>query len=1016
MDRLHYERLLVFPVPAPALTAIIDLMEMRTLQLQNFRNYKKAVFNFDEKITIITGPNGSGKTNILEAVMLLSLGKSQRVSLERELINVNSDFARLVGHFDSDTKLELAIKQKENSKRVQKIYKVNNVAKTAHQFIGNSKTVQFAPEDIRLVAGSPARRREYLDRVLTQVDRDYYKNLLSYNKVLKQRNKLLDQVRGQVLYTTHESQLSFWSEQLINLGQNIQKTREEFFEFAENNLKEISDDLFADESYLVLKYSKSEISALLLESVRQKELLMGVSAIGPHRDDFKFIATNKHEFDLKAYGSRGQQRTGVLSIKILELKYIENKTKEKPILLLDDIFSELDTHYRKAVESVTKSQQTIITTADSNSVPKSIKHKAKSLLLKDFFKITLVRYNIMHMNSAEIRKRFIDFFVKVLKTDAKIKEYKKDLSHIEVPTSPLVPENHPTLLFVNSGMVQFTPYFLGKKDPVEDFGSKRLCSVQKSLRTVDLDIVGESNYHLTFFEMMGSWSIGDYGKQAAVELSYDLLTNKEYGFGFDPSKFIVTVFCGNKETECDNEAIDGWKSVGITEERISRLPASENWWAPGGSTGTGPCGPCTEVLYDRGPKYGPEEETPGLTDNPRYLEIWNAGVFMQYNRDEKGKLHKLNKMSVDTGAGLERFAVLTQAVDSVYETDLFVPIIEKIKELQKDSDMISVDFNRQDIKKALQRSADHIKASIFIIAEHVYPANKDQGFVLRRMLRRSFADFEWKLGIDPEKILDLIPIVKEMYKEQYPEVAKADHIDEVIKEDLEKYHEVSKQTRHVIKRNYLYRHKDVDAFDVYQSTGANRDLITAITDELGVKVNRDGFTKKLERHHARSREYAGKKFKGGLADNSRQTIKLHTATHLLHQALREVLGGNVRQMGSNITPVRLRFDFSYPEKIGEKDLKKIEKLVNQKINQKLPIRKVQMKREEAEKIGAMCFFNKKYGDVVTVYFTGNDIKKAWSKEFCGGPHVKNTAEVGRFKIISQEGIGKGIRRIKATTS
>ncbi len=610
------------------------------------------------------------------------------------------------------------------------------------------------------------------------------------------------------------------------------------------------------------------------------------------------------------------------------------------------------------------------------------------------------------MDSTEIRKRFINYFTDILKD--------RDLQHVEVRSSSLVPENHPTLLFTNSGMVQFTPYFLGKKDPVEDFGSKRLCSVQKVIRTGDLDKIGKSKYHLTFFEMLGSWSIGDYGKKVAVELAFDLLTNKEYGFELDPEKFIPTVFAGSNEAQCDYETIEAWKSVGIPPEKISKLPASENWWAPGGPKAQGPCGPCTEVLYDRGPQYGPEEETPGLTENPRYLEIWNAGVFMQYNRKSDGTLEELEIQSVDTGAGFERFAVLKQGVDSIYETDLFIPIIQKIKELQKESDSIDLDFEREDIQQAIRRSADHIKAATFVTAERVYPSSKDQGYVLRRLLRRVFNDFSFKLAINPEKAKEVVPVVTEIYREQYPEIDEVDHITDVFNEELKRYLSITKQAKHVIKRNYVYKKKDtIDAFDIYQSTGASLDTINKIAEELDMQVNATDFDQRVKEHREKSKEGAKEKFKGGLKGDDEKQRKMHTATHLLHQALRMTLGEHVHQTGSNITPERLRFDFSHPEKVTQEQLQAVEKIVNDKIQEELPVNVVKLPKEEAEKTGALHFFKEKYGDTVTVYYIGNSLDDAFSKEFCGGPHVKNTKEIGKFKIIKETSVGKGVRRIKA---
>ncbi|NCT55513.1 alanine--tRNA ligase [bacterium] len=598
------------------------------------------------------------------------------------------------------------------------------------------------------------------------------------------------------------------------------------------------------------------------------------------------------------------------------------------------------------------------------------------------------------LSSKEIRNRFLKFF--------------ENNQHKIVTSSPLVLENHPSLLFVNSGMVQFTPYFLGEKDAVKDFGNKMLVDTQKCIRTNDLDIVGKSKYHHTFFEMLGSWGIGAYSKEKAVELAFNLLTNEEYGFGLDPGKFIPTVFAGSDEAPADEDTIKAWNNLGV--KRVSRLPASENWWAPGGLTGVGPCGPCTEVLYDRGPTFGDEEETPGLTDNPRYLEIWNAGVFMQYNRPTVGgKLEKLKMLSVDTGAGLERITTLLQGVDSNYETDLFSPIIEKILSLS------DLELNKEDenIKFGLQRSADHLKASCFIIVENVYPSNKDQGFVLRRMLRRVVDDFTWKLKINPIRITQIIPVIVDLYKIQFPEIDQQDLIKEVIETELRAYEKVVNNTRNYIKRTYVSKSREIEnPFDVYQSTGSSKELIEDLAKEFNLKTDFSNFDARLKKHQELSKG-SDQRFKGGLANTGVEETKLHTTTHLLHKALRDTLGEHVQQMGSNINPQRLRFDFSHNEKMTRDQIKKVEGIINEKIKQTLPVVRVEMSKSEAEKSGALHFFKDKYGDTVSIYFIGKDINSAYSKEFCGGPHVKNTSEIGKVRLVKEEGVGKGVRRIRA---
>jgi alanyl-tRNA synthetase len=607
------------------------------------------------------------------------------------------------------------------------------------------------------------------------------------------------------------------------------------------------------------------------------------------------------------------------------------------------------------------------------------------------------------MNSSEIRKRFINYFTDTLKA--------RDKVHVEIHSSPLVPERHPTLLFTNSGMVQFTPYFLGEKNPESDFGSKRLCSVQKCIRTGDLDIVGKSKYHLVFFEMLGSWSIGDYGKTKAVEVAFDLLTNPDYGYGLKAEKLIPTIFAGNDEAPADIETLEAWKKMGIPEARISRLPASENWWAPAGLSGPGPCGPCTEVLYDRGPSFGEEEEVPGLTDNPRYLEIWNAGVFMQYNRDAEGQLHDLPFLSVDTGAGLERFALLLQGADSVFETDLFLPIINKIISLGG-SDL---DYEKDEIKFALRQSAEHIKSSTFLMSEKVYPSNKDQGYVVRRLLRTAFNNFEWTLKIAPEKMAEVVPVIFDMYLETYPELGKPEDVIEMMKAELNLYKQISDGAKKFIQQNYVKAKmtRIGNPFDIYQSTGASQDLIKSIAAENNLEVDFTNFEEHVKAHQELSRAGAGEKFKGGLGDHSEETTRLHTATHLLHRALREVLGSGVQQMGSNITPERLRFDFSFDDKMTAEQVQAVEDIVNEKISEKLPVQNVTLPKVEAEQSGALHFFKEKYPDMVKIYYVGDSIDTAWSKEFCGGPHVENTGELGHFKIQKEEAVGKGVRRIKA---
>lgn len=355
-------------------------MEIFKLELANFRNYPNNKFEFSNGTTVIVGLNGVGKTNILEAVMVLSAGKSPRVSLEQELVNLSSQFARVIGYTGENDKLEVIIARKPESRRVQKTYKINNAQKTSTDFVGRIKSVMFAPEDIRLVAGSPSRRRDYLDRILSQVHRDYRVNLSKYNRVLKQRNKFLETIKGQVVKHLHDAQFDIWDAQLLSAGEVVQNYRDKFFAFAEMRLEKISGQLYKD-AFLSLNYSKSELNQTRLRGIKQRELFYGTTQIGPHRDDYDFIMNNKHHYDLKGYGSRGQQRTGVLALKILEIQYITETSGENPILLLDDIFSELDEEYRLAVKTILEGRQTLITTADINMVPRDIRESAEILNL-----------------------------------------------------------------------------------------------------------------------------------------------------------------------------------------------------------------------------------------------------------------------------------------------------------------------------------------------------------------------------------------------------------------------------------------------------------------------------------------------------------------------------------------------------------------------------------------------------------------------------------------------------------
>ena len=395
-----------------------------------------------------------------------------------------------------------------------------------------------------------------------------------------------------------------------------------------------------------------------------------------------------------------------------------------------------------------------------------------------------------------------------------------------------------------------------------------------------------------------------------------------------------------------------------------------------------------------------------MTDNPRYLEIWNAGVFMQFNRGDDGKLNKLPKLSVDTGAGLERFSILMQGVDSAYETDLFTGIISKIKSL-------GANMDNPDSEKAIKRIADHVRGISFIGAESVFPSNTDQGYVLRKLIRNSFNDLVWRLNLDSSTLMDIIPVVFDEYSDIYPELGDVNKVLSMVNEECILWKKVADNTRLAMTR--LGKRGVVSAFDLYQSEGSSLELVKDIASEMGdIDVDYSNFDELFSAHQEKSKAGAGQKFKGGLGDHSEITTRFHTATHLLHQALRDVLGDHVQQMGSNITSERLRFDFSHGEKMSEAQIKEVEDIVNEKIKDSLTVNHIVLSKGEAEKTGALHFFADKYGDEVSVYYIGDSLETAWSKEFCGGPHVKNTSEIGSFKIIKEESVGKGVRRIKAS--
>lgn len=610
------------------------------------------------------------------------------------------------------------------------------------------------------------------------------------------------------------------------------------------------------------------------------------------------------------------------------------------------------------------------------------------------------------MKSSEIRQRFKSFFEK--------------RGHVFIPSASLVPENDPTVLFNTAGMQPLVPYLLGREHPQ----GNRLANIQKCLRTNDIDDIGDST-HATFFEMMGNWSLGDYFKKEAIEWSYELLTNKEEGFGLDPNRLYITCFEGDKANGIpkDDEAANVWKELfeknGVKGERIYFLGADSNWWPAvkkTTDTWTGPTGPCAEMFYDLTGTLnsGLTKEEYLLADSEqKVVEIGND-VFMAY-RKENGKIvGQLEKKNVDDGRGFERFVMVIQEKNNIFDTDIFVPIMGKMDEFISDAVESS---DPAEVKKAKRIIADHIRTSVMLISDGVLPSNTDQGYILRRLLRRAvrYAD---KLGMKHGSLFWLTDVITETYKDIYKNVGQQkETIKLVIDKEEQKFRNTLKQGlkefEKALEREGGGQMTAKDAFVLFSTYGFPIEMTEEMCKERNISVDKAGFEEEMKKHQELSRSGAEQKFKGGLGDTSEMSVKYHTATHMLHQALREVLGAHVMQKGSNITAERLRFDFAHTAKMTDEEKKKVEDIVNERISQSLPVQVASLTRDEAEKTGALHFFGEKYGETVTVYYIGDTIETAFSKEFCGGPHVKNTSELGHFKIQKEEAVAQGVRRIKA---
>ncbi len=597
---------------------------------------------------------------------------------------------------------------------------------------------------------------------------------------------------------------------------------------------------------------------------------------------------------------------------------------------------------------------------------------------------TLFRRVYRIMKAADLRRKFIAFF--------------ESKGHRAIPSASLIPENDPTCLFTTAGMHPLVPYLMGAPHPA----GTRLTDCQKCIRTGDIDEVGDP-VHLTFFEMLGNWSLGDYFKEEAIRYSFEFLTSAEY-LNIPLERFAVTVFAGDEDCPFDQEAFDLWRSLGVAAERIARCPKKDNWWGPAGQTG--PCGPDTEMFYWTGKTPAPAVFDP---ENKLWVEIWND-VFMQYNKNAAGVFEPMARRNVDTGMGLERVTAILQGKASCYETEVFAPAFARLDALRGATAPACWTLGPARI------IADHLRAATFIMADGITPGNVDQAYVLRRLIRRAIREGR-KLGIEGAFTPEIAQVYIDTLGEVYPELRanSARILEELAREEKQFALTLEKGTRefekliarvpeHVTKKSVSGK----NAFFLYETYGFPIELTTEMAAEHGFAVDAEGFRQAFEKHQELSRQGAEQKFKGGLADHSEATASLHTATHLLHAALRRVLGTHVEQRGSNITADRLRFDFSHEDKMTPEQIDEVARLVNESIRRDLPVECLEMTVEEAKAGGAIGLFESRYGERVKVYRAG-DI----SCEICGGPHAGRTGELGNFRILKEESSSRGVRRIKA---
>ena len=581
------------------------------------------------------------------------------------------------------------------------------------------------------------------------------------------------------------------------------------------------------------------------------------------------------------------------------------------------------------------------------------------------------------MKAIEIRNKYLSFFERH--------------GHKIIPSSSLIPENDPSVLFTTAGMQPLIPYLLGGKHPE----GKRLTDYQKCVRTVDIEDVGD-NRHLTFFEMLGNWSLGDYFKEESIQMSYDFLTKE---LNIPVEKISVTCFAGDKDAPRDDVSAKCWEKAGIPKERIYFFGKENNWWIAGNE---GPCGPDTEMFYDTGkPACGPNCDP--SCDCGKYVEIWN-NVFMEYFKQPDGTYSRLKQRNVDTGLGLERMTMLLQGKETPYEIELFSPVMDRLKEL-----------TRVDNINSRRIVAEHLRSSMMIICDGGRPSNIERGYILRRLIRRMTRHLR-KLEINLDEIGNLVDIYVETLKDMYPELlVNKNTIKDVLIEEKNKFVKTlengEREFKKAVEKAKREGKNKIDGqtvFNLYETYGFPQEITVELAKEQGMEVELEQFDKLFKEHQEKSRLGSEQKFKGGLAEQNEKTIAYHTATHLLHKALKIVLGDHVAQKGSNITTERLRFDFSHPQKVTLEELKKVEDIVNEQIQRDLPVVCEEMSLEEAKKSGAIGLFENKYGEKVKVYTIGD-----FSKEICGGPHVEHTAQLGKFKIKKEEASSSGVRRIKA---